>query len=149
VRTVTYSSGGGKLCVRYDLWNTEPVERLLNGEIYHPPNLSSPLAVQGDSGELVVGSAKLTTDPQQVWLIAQELDPAQRCWIAVNPLDDATVLRLETPLGVVTADEWGMGRIEWRAPQGKAQVVVIDAMHKPAGLRVPEGVEVLWRAPQA
>jgi hypothetical protein len=147
VRTVAYRSGGNELCLRYDLWNTEPGERLLNGEPYYPPNLSSPLAVQGDGGDLVVGSARLTTHPQQVWLIAQELDPAQRCWIAVNPLDSVTPLRLETPLGVVTADEWGMGRIEWRAPEGEAQVVVIDALHRPVGLQVPEGIEVLWTAP--
>jgi hypothetical protein len=41
-----------------------------------PPNLSSPLAVQGDSGELAAGSARLITGPQQAWLIVQQLDPA-------------------------------------------------------------------------
>ena len=87
------------------------------------------------------------THPQQVWLIAQEMDPAQGCWIAVNPEANPTPLRLVTPSGTITADEWRMGRIEWRAPVGGEQVVITKAQRAPIGLRVPEGVQVRLQEP--
>ena len=118
---MTYRRGGDELSLTYDLWNTEPRQRRFNGVAYEPPALSSPLGVQGDSGELQVGSARLTTEPRPVWLIAQEADPARRAWIAVNPLEQPTSIRLETPCGVVSAEQWGMGRLEWRAPVGGGQ----------------------------
>jgi hypothetical protein len=147
MRTVTYHSAGDELVLRYDLWKTEPGERSLNGTSYQPPNLHSSFAVQGNSGELVVGSARLHTNPQQVWLVAQEFEAERPCWVAVNPEDVVTPLRLETPLGQITADGWGMGRIEWRVEKGGKQVVVVDGLRRPDGLRVPEGVQVRWRGP--
>jgi hypothetical protein len=78
-----------------------------------------------------------------VWLIAQELDPAARAWIAVNPQDSPTALRLETPLGTVTAARWGAGRIEWRAPEGGAQTLVLDTLEEPSDLRAPAGVRLV------
>ena len=77
-----------------------------------------------------------------VWLIAQELDPACRAWIAVSPEDRTTPLRLETPGGVVAASRFPAGRLEWRAPVGGAQEGVVDTLEMPEGLRVPPGVAV-------
>ncbi len=145
VRTVVYRSGGDELALSYDLWNTEPKERCLNGVVYKPPNLDSPLGVQGDSGELRVGKARLVTNSQQVWLIAQELEPTRRAWIAVNPEDRPTPMRLETPCGVITASDWGMGRLEWRAPAGGQATLIVDTLRKPVDLQVPEGVAVHYR----
>jgi hypothetical protein len=108
-----------------------------------PPARASPGAAQGSSGELRAGGAVLRTAPQPVWLIAQELDPAERAWIAVNPQDAPTALRLETPLGVVTAARWGAGRIEWRAPEGGEQTLVLDTLEEPSDLRVPAGVRLV------
>ena len=143
VRSVTYRSGGDELRLRYDLWHTRPLDRRLNGLPYHPPALESPVAAQGSGGELRAGSATLRTAPQPCWLLAQELDPASRAWVAVNPQDTPTALRLETPLGAVTAARWGVGSIEWRAPAGGAQTLVLDTLEEPAELRVPEGVRVI------
>jgi hypothetical protein len=143
VRTVTYRSGGDELRLRYDLWHTRPLDRRLNGLPYHPPALESPPAAQGSVGELRAGGATLRTAAQPCWLLAQELDPAARAWVAVNPQDRPTPLRLETPLGTVTAARWGVGRVEWRAPEGGAQTLVLDTLVEPAGLRVPEGVRVV------
>lgn len=145
VRTVVYRSGGDELLLRYDLWHTEPKERRLNGALYLPPNLSSPLAAQGASGRLSAGSATLLTNPQQVWLIAQELDPARRAWIVANPEDQPTPLRLETPLGVVAAAAFGLGRLAWHAPEGGPQTLVVEALREPAGLEAPAGVDVQLR----
>ena len=145
VRTVSYDSGGEKLAIRYDLWHTEPVARLLNDQPYTSPNLHSPLAVQGASGRLTVGNATLITNPQQVWLIAQELDPASRTWIAVNPTDDPTPLRLETPCGLITAAAWGMGRLEWQAPADGEQRLIIEGLTAPDGLTHPDGLRVIWK----
>ena len=116
VRTVSYQSGDDSLSLRYDLWNTRPLDHALGGQPHCSPHLLSPLAVQGDSGTVAVGSAKLTTDPQPVWLIAQEVDPERRSWVAVNPQTRPTPLRLETPLGVISAASWGLGRLTWSAP---------------------------------
>ena len=143
VRSVTYGSGGDELRLRYDLWYTRPLDRCLNGLPYHPPALRSPVAAQGSSGAARAGSATLRTAPSPCWLLAQELDPASRAWVAVNPQDAPTALRLETALGTVTASRWGVGSIEWRAPAGGAQTLVLDTLEDPAGLRVPEGVRVI------
>ena len=70
------------------------------------------------------------------------MPPEDRRWIAVNPLADPTPLRLETPVGILTAEEWSLGRIEWRAPEGAQQTIVIEALEAPKGLAAPEGVEV-------
>ncbi|NIV35810.1 MAG: hypothetical protein GWN58_42095, partial [Anaerolineae bacterium] len=128
IRNVSYRSGGDEIQIDYDLWFTEPAGRWINGEPYVAPNLDSPLAAQGDGGILRVGSATLTTNPQQIWLIAQEIDPKHRTWIAVNPEDRPTPLRLQTPLGELSVDELGLGRIEWQAPVGGEQKIVIDAL---------------------
>lgn len=144
VRSVRYSSGGDEIQIDYDLWNTAPVGRRINGEPYVPDNLSSPLAVQGDGGILRVGSATLLTNPQQMWLIAQELDPERRIWIAVNPEDRPTPLRLQTPAGELSAAEWGLGRIEWQAPASGEQKIVLDTLAEPVGLVAPEGVAIEW-----
>ena len=145
IRTVTYSSGDESITVDYDLWNSRPAGRRLAGKAYAPPNLASPLAVQGDSGFLEVGGARLTTRPQQVWLIAQELDPANRVYIAVNPMDQPTRLRLETPGGVVSAGAWRTGRIEWRMPDRGEQLLIVEGSALPVALSVPEGVRVELR----
>jgi len=157
VRTVSYRSGGDELSIEYDLWNTRPGGRRINGAVYDPPNLRSPCAVQGDSGKLEVGEATLETHPQQVWLIAQELAPTfggtidgrNRAWIAVNPQDRPTPLTFRTPLGVVSAEAWGMGRLEWRAPVEGGQSLIVEALAEPEGLRVPEGIEVRYILAQA
>jgi hypothetical protein len=142
MRTVTFTSGGETLQLRYDLWRTEPGERRLDGAPYTPPALASPLAVQGSAGRLTLGPAALETGPQPVWLIVQVADPTARAWIAVNPTDRPTPLKLETPAGVVTAERWGLGRLEWRAPEGGGQELVVDAPRLPDGLRVPPGLPV-------
>ena len=142
VRTVVYRGGGQELSLSYDLWRTEPGERRIDGAPYRPPSLVSPIAVQGAGGRLALGGARLQTDPQPVWLIAQELDPATRAWVAVNPQDRPTPLRLETPNGVVSASRFGMGRLEWRAPVGGRQELLVESLEDPIGLVVPEGVPI-------
>jgi hypothetical protein len=144
IRTVTYRSGSDELSLSYDLWNTEPKERRIEGVLYEPPHLDSPLGVQGDGGEQTVGTATLVTNPQKVWLITQELDPTRRVWIAVNPEDRPTPVRFETPSGVVTADEWGIGRLEWQAPVGGEEILIVDTLREPVGIRVPEGIKVYY-----
>ena len=143
IRTVRYASGSDDLVLRYDLWNSEPVDRQIDGQPYTPPNLASPLAVQNDSGHIVVGSATLTTAPQQVWLVAQEVDSSTRMWVAINPEDRPIPLRLETLCGVVSAEAWGMGRMEWCAPVGGSQTLRIHRLHPVVGLSVPAGVTVI------
>jgi hypothetical protein len=144
VRTVTYRSGGDELSLDYDLWNTQPGERRIEGAVYRPPSLSSPLAVQGDGGDLRVGGAVLLTHPQPAWLIALGQDGQDRAWIAVNPEDRPTPVEMRTPLGVVSATAWGTGRLEWRASAGGDQTLIVEALTEPVGLCVPQGVGVQY-----
>jgi hypothetical protein len=147
VRSVHYRSAGDDLGLRYDLEHTAPLQRSINGQVYQPPALASPLAAQGSDGVLVAGSATLTSEPQPMWLIAQELDPGQRAWIAVNPEDRPTWLRLDTPAGVVTVERLGLGRLEWRLLPTGASELIVEAVVEPAGLATPAGVAVRWRRP--
>ncbi len=147
VRTVSYRSGEDDLAIRYDLWNTRPLERTLNGARYEPPHLCSPLAVQSDSGQVVAGSVTLYTDSQPVWLVAQELDPTTRSWTAVNPHMRPAPLRLETPVGVIGADAWDMGRITLSAPEGGDAILTVESLNPPAALTVPEDVRVVLETP--
>jgi hypothetical protein len=145
VRTVTFRSGEDELQLRYDLWHTEPLERRLNGQVYQAPALASPLAAQGSTGRLTLAGAMLRTEPKPVWLIAQDLDPAERVWVAVNPETSPTWLQLETPGGVVSIERFGLGRLEWRQPASGASEVIIDALDEPVGLTTPAGVTVRRR----
>jgi hypothetical protein len=144
IRTVTYASADDALTLRYDLWNTQPVERLLDGKLYRAPQLSSPLAVQGDSGRLHLGEATLYTQPRPFWMVAQVLG-GDRVYVIANPTARPTSLRLNTPEGEISAAAWGLGRIEWRiGPEGE-QHVVVDGTKLPDGLQVPEGAPITLR----
>jgi hypothetical protein len=145
VRTVRYASGGDDIELRYDLQRTEPGERRINGAVYDPPQLSSPIAAQSSDGRVTVGATTLETDAGPAWLIAQELDPATRQWVAVNPLERARPLRLSTPVGVIAADAFPLGRLEVLAPVGGQVTVILDAIVPPVGLTVPPGVAVVTR----
>ena len=92
-----------------------------------------------------MGHARLFTNAQQVWLIAQELDPSVQTSVAVNPTTKPTPLRLETPAGVISAFSWGMGRIEWTVSADGEQTVRIDGLHAPENLSVPAGVNLVWQ----
>lgn len=144
VRSVIYHKDRETVRLDYDLLSTQPAGRWINGEAYLPVAHQSPLAAQSESGELAVGQATLHTNSQAVWLIAQEAIPEERRWIAVNPQDAATHLRLATPCGTLSASAWQLGRIEWRAPADAEQEIVIIG-HRPIDLRVPEGLHVTYQ----
>ncbi|MCC7208127.1 MAG: hypothetical protein IT323_12535 [Anaerolineae bacterium] len=147
VRTVSYTNGGDSLALRYDLWKTQPAGRVIAGKAYAPPHLTSPLAVQGDAGSLALSGAMLYTQPQPMWLIALADGPGAPSYTAVNPLDRATPLRFETPLGAVTASAWGLGRIGWRVTADGEQEITVDCLRAPKDLIVPDGARVVWRDP--
>jgi hypothetical protein len=145
IRTIRYRNGDESLSLSYDLHYTKAGQRWLNGEILEPSNLDSPFAVQGMSGKLNVGSASLITFPQPVWLIAQELDDADRIWIVVNPQNNVTPLHFETPIGVISASQWYMGSITWRDSINGQSQIVIDTIQQPGELKVPRGTVVQYR----
>jgi hypothetical protein len=147
VRTVRFRSGGDELELRYDLMRSVPGDRRINGSIYEPPPLSSPLAVQGESGRLAVGRANLETSPRMAWLIAQELDPDNCFWVAAFPGDRPAPVRFETPLGVVSSSGMGMGHLELRTRAGGNAELTVDSLREPDDLRVPSGVTIRRVAP--
>ena len=57
-----------------------------------------------------------------------------------------TPLRLQTPNGVVSASRFGLGRLEWRAPVGGEQVLIVESLEEPADLIAPGGVRILRSA---
>lgn len=144
MRHVVFSNDGEELSIDYDLWNTEPGERKFNDDIYSPPSLTSPIAMQGDSGNLHLGNTILATNPQPMWLINQESDSTKNTWIAVNPLDEPTPLRWETPLGVITAEQWGLGTLVLHSETPETGTLSIESLTEPIGLQVPDGVSVTF-----
>jgi hypothetical protein len=66
IRTISFSNDNSSLSLQYGLWHTNLVGRSLDGTPYTAPNLTSPLAIQGDSGTLSLGQARLYTQPQMV-----------------------------------------------------------------------------------
>jgi hypothetical protein len=107
--------------------------------------LASPLAVQGDRGVLTLRGATLRTEPKPVWLIVQDLDPAERVYSAVNPEASPTWLQLETPGGTVSIERFGLGRLEWRQPASGPAEVIIDTLDEPVSVTAPAGVTVRRR----
>ena len=147
IRQVSYSRGADTIALRYDLWHSRPVGRSINGEAVSSPALVSPLAAQGSSGRNEAGAAALETDSQPVWLIADDDDPAHRTWIAVNPMERATPVRFQTHGGTVNAEKWGLGRMEWRMSETDGQLLVVDSVEKPTGLKTPPSLSVRYRKP--
>ena len=69
-------------------------------------------------------------------------------WIAVNPEDQPTPLRFQTPYGEIAAEQFTLGRIEWQAPSQGEQKIVIETLTEPVGLMVPDGVPIEWAVRQ-
>ena len=111
------------------------------------PEIGDLNAVQGDSGQLRAGSVTLETNPQPIWLLAQEIEPGSWVWIAVNPEERPTPLRWHTATGTITAESWELGRLEWRAPEGGEQVLIVQGVEELHGLTVPEGLRVSYQPP--
>jgi hypothetical protein len=149
---VAYQNGTDELRLDYDLLNTRPAGRWIHGKSYQANGLQSPLAVQSDSGLLQAGSARLITHPQPAWLVAHEQvvqgqvaleqGAKERSWVAVNPVDSPTFVRFETPGGILSAEAWRAGRIEWRYSEAGVSMITFDGVAAPEGLKTPAGAQV-------
>jgi hypothetical protein len=129
VRTVRF----GELDLRFDLWHTRPIERLIAGAPYPAPMLDSPVAAQGDGGRLELGDAMLETAAGvPTWLIARD-----DTWTAVVPGRRRTRLRLTTPVGEAVAEAFGPGRIEVQPDR-----VLLECLDGPSGLSLPQGARL-------
>jgi hypothetical protein len=115
VRDVSYASDGGSLGLRYSLRDLHVLERRIEGRQYGPPMLEAPCVRQG-RGPIAVGGATLTAGGAPAWLLA---DAGRRVWVAANPSDELTPVRLETPEGALETDAFGFGRIVWRGAEGE------------------------------
>lgn len=108
IRTVRYASGADLLELSVDLHANRLLERRINGVVYQPPILASPVAVQSDSGAIAVGSAHLTCGAVPAWVVAD--DEGGR-WAAANPTNDETYWRFVTPEATVESAAFGFGRV--------------------------------------
>jgi hypothetical protein len=140
IRTVSYQSGGEDLTLQLDLARNMPVGRALNGVPIAPAMLSSPVAVQGDSGDLRLGEARLTSRPHPCWLVSGSENSKTKSWMACNPFGDAGPFRFETPAGTVEAESWPTGRLEIRLhPDGKSRLHA-DCMTPLENLKLTDGI---------
>jgi hypothetical protein len=141
-RVVRYASGADLLEIEVDLFTNRLVRRAMNGVEYHPPMLSSPTAVQASSGDLRLSEARLRCGAVPAWLVADEED---NYWAAVNPSNECTPWRLETPTGVAATAAFGCGRMVWRGRE-RIELEVLSAGQR-APLRVETGdrpLRLLW-----
>lgn len=102
------------------------VRRKVNGTSPELPDgilRDSPCIVQGTTGELEKGGARLLFEAGlPLWLLA---DPVEDAWEIVNPNPDEEPcdVRLETAHGTVAVENFGMGRILFR-PEGDPAVTI-------------------------
>ncbi len=131
VRTVRYASGADLLELSVDLQTNRLLERRINGIVYQPPMLASPVAVQSMSGALEIGSARLTCGTVPAWVVADE---SGSTWAASNPSNDETFWRFITPVATVESAAFGFGRV---AVYGNDHPVIdVLAVRRAAPLRV-------------
>lgn len=141
VRTVRYASGADLLELSVDLHANRLLERRINGIVYQPPMLASPVAVQSMSGALEVGSARLTCGAIPAWMVADEEGSG---WAAANPSNEETHWQFTTPVAMVESAAFGFGRI---AVYGDEHPVIdVLAVRRAAPLRITcrSAPRVLW-----
>ena len=107
-----------------------------------PPGMErvSPFSMQGSSGRLALGGARLQTTPGQMAVLQRE--PHTGTVLAANPLAELTAFRLETPGGVeVTA----AGRVGVALVTVEGDGLAIDVQHAflPEQAAMAEAAEAL------
>ena len=134
-RTIAYASEGGSVALTYNLWDMGLIERRCDGA----PYVAARARVGGIDGGgtqflLSGGNERLGRATLQsaagAWLIAD--DDARR-YVAVNPYDAATPIRLATPEAEITCDAFPLGRIDFDEAGG---VVRIETATDPGEVRV-------------
>ncbi|MCL6540419.1 MAG: hypothetical protein K6T87_07515 [Roseiflexus sp.] len=141
IRTVRYASGADLLELSVDLHTNRLLERRINGIVYQPPMLASPVAVQSTSGTLEIGSARLTCGTVPAWVVADESGGA---WAASNPSNDETHWRFITPVATLESAAFGFGRVAVYSDDHP--VIDILAVRRAAPLRITcrSTPRVLW-----
>jgi hypothetical protein len=140
-RTVSYQSGEEDLTLQLDLSRNMSVGRACKGMPIIPPMLSSPVAVQGDSGDLRLGKAHLQGRPHPCWMVSSSEFSDTPQWMACNPSGDAGPFRFETPAGTVEAETWPPGCVGIRMdPDGRARLDV-DCLTPPKNLKLADRID--------
>ncbi|MGC9041732.1 MAG: hypothetical protein ACP5MJ_19745 [Roseiflexus sp.] len=141
VRTVRYASGADLIELSVDLRANRLLERRINGRVYQPPLLASPVAVQSAEGQVAVGSAHLTCGTVPAWVVAD--DDGGR-WAAANPTDDETHWRFVTPEATIESAAFGFGRVAVYCED--RPLIDVIAVRRAAPLRIEcrAAPRVLW-----
>ena len=121
-------------------------ERRLNGALYHPPALESPLAVQGSAGGAARRAAPRCTPAPQPVLAASRRSSTRRAaaWIGRQPPGHARprcAWRRRSAPSPRRAGAWGAS--SGGRPQAGPRRSCWTRWKTPADLRVPEGVRVV------
>ncbi len=142
-RTIEYASAGGSVALTYSLWDMSLIERRNDGVTYAPPasrvgaiDGSGPQFVQTTDATTQLGRATLHAATPH-WLIA---DDEARRYIAINPSNTATPLRLTTPTTEITCDSLPFARIDLDEANNTARIETIgdpgEIHTTPAALRL-------------
>jgi hypothetical protein len=136
VREIAYSSAGGSVALRYNLWDMSPVARVYDGVAYTPPMARAGAAsggvrwLQSRDSLIELGHAKLIAGSAPKWLVA---DNDAGHYVFVNPTDEESPLWFETPDAVVECASIGFARIEIDGP---ANIVAIEATGEIDAVRI-------------
>ncbi len=116
-RKIEYASEGGSIALTYSLWDMSLVERHYDGTLYAPPAANvgamdgtGPQHIQTTDTTTQLGRATLhTATATPHWLVAN--DEARR-YIAINPSNTATPIRLTTPTTEIICESLPHARID-------------------------------------
>lgn len=137
-RLAVFQSGGDTLELRYNPFRDEVLERRVNGEDvayrwFRSPNavLSADARVTVERGTLANGSGVA------LWLLK---DPAAETYAVWNLSGETVSLNLSTPVGRVSAEGFGMGRLVLRdAPQPMLEVEELPGARAVIRVEGPDG----------
>ncbi len=96
--------------IEVDLMRWQATRRWANGEDLGFPMLSSPVAIEGRSGLLELGGARLRCGTGAAWLVGI---PEAELWVAAYHGPDAAALTLELPSGQVHLESLEAGMVIW------------------------------------
>jgi len=124
--TVEYVRDGVRLGIQADLMAWKLKRRWVGDQVLGWPMLDSPMAAQTDTGEVVVGNARLTCGRAPAWLYG---NPETRVWAAGYHGCDARPLTLHLPVGEISVPRMGTGTVVW--DRGAVSVDAIDLEGEP------------------
>lgn len=138
--SVSHATPDQDFGIEVDLMRWRMTRRWADGENLGFPMLSSPVAVEGRSGYLELGAARMRCGNGAAWLVGI---PEAELWVAAYHGPGAAALTLELPSGQVHLESLEAGMVVWN--KGRVTVNAAGLETEPIASSA-QSIEVLDRA---